>query len=196
MVGPRVIERADAAHRCPPEAVAGARPAKFASPFIAIGVGVAAGAMVEHRIDQHLPGNHRAASVAGHQRQRGGKATAGALAHDHDALDIDAERLGMGDEPREPGIAILDGPGKWGLGRQSIVHRRDQCVVTVGHDARCKVAHLRVADDEAPAVDMIDGWAARRCSGRAADPERDCGRSLGPGNMDNLGRRLRRDQTK
>ena len=72
----------------------------------------AAGAPVEHRIDQHLPRQRGPAAVAGHQREGGGEPAAGAFAHHHDPRRIDAEAGGVLGQPQQRGVVVLLRAGK------------------------------------------------------------------------------------
>ncbi len=73
-----------------------------------IGHGVA---VVEHRIDQYLPSQGRAAPVAGQQSERRGQTAAAAVAHDRDPARVDAQLGGVRAEPAQPRIAGF----RWGV---------------------------------------------------------------------------------
>ena len=66
------------------------------------------GAVVQHRIDEDLPGDGRAGVVAGHDRHGGGQAAAGALAHHCDPRPVDAELFGVLVHPPQSGVGILN----------------------------------------------------------------------------------------
>src|SRR5690606_39079416 len=96
----------------PSEAVLLPRPYELASVAVIVAVVRPAGAPVEHRIDQDLAGKLRTAAIAGHLRESGGEAPAGAAAHDDDMPRIDTERLCILGQPQQRGIVILLGPRK------------------------------------------------------------------------------------
>jgi hypothetical protein len=92
------------------------------------GGGDGAGAIVEHRVDQHLQDQRHLAAVARGDREQGGMTAAGALAHHRDPAAIDAEFVGMVMDPFEPGIIIVDRTREAGFGRQPIVDGDDHAV--------------------------------------------------------------------
>ena len=65
-------------------------------------------AIVEHRIDQHLPGQRRPGAIPGGQRDPSRQATAGTGAGDDQARRIEAEFVGVGGRPDQAGVAVLD----------------------------------------------------------------------------------------
>ena len=92
-------------------------------PTIGRGIGLGDGAVVQHREHQVLEGHGMLAAMLGEQHQRRGEAAAGALAGHHDAAGIDAERVGLGVQPGEAGVAVLHRSRMRRLRRQAIVHR-------------------------------------------------------------------------
>jgi hypothetical protein len=64
------------------------------------------GAVIEHRVDQDLPG-HGQASVAGQQRCPGGEPSTAAVAHQRDAARVDGEFARVRGWPGQAMIAVF-----------------------------------------------------------------------------------------
>ena len=64
-----------------------------------------------------------ASVVVGALHQGRGQPAAGALATDHDAGRVDAELLGVGDEPVQRGVAVVQGGGERVLRREPVLGR-------------------------------------------------------------------------
>ena len=97
-------------------------------------------AVVEHRAHQQLPGERRAAPVAGHQRQGSRETAAGAAADEHDPVRVDAQLVRVLRRPDQPGVAVLDRAGVRRLRRQPVLDRHQR-----GTDLLGEVEHGRRA---------------------------------------------------
>jgi hypothetical protein len=64
--------------------------------------------VVEHRHEQDLAGDLRAAALAGEDRQSRGHAAARAVTHHADPVGVDAEFRGMCVQPAQGGVGVLE----------------------------------------------------------------------------------------
>ncbi len=122
-------------------------------------------AVVEHRIDQHLLGDRRAAAVTCHQAHAGRQTAARAVAHHRYPGGIGAERGCVLGEPAQCGVAVLDGRGVRMLGRDSVVddeHRHAGVRDVVAHRDVVHRTDVLEAEDHASAVQIQNGAARGR----------------------------------
>src|SRR5215469_9471032 len=80
-----------------------------------------AGAVIEHRVDQHLSRELKLSSITRGDREHGGVTTAGAATHDSDSFGIDAELSSRVPQPSQGGIVILERTGKCSLGSKPVI---------------------------------------------------------------------------
>jgi len=71
-----------------------------------------AGAVVEHRHEEALSRDLRAAALAGEDRQRRRHAAAGAVAHHGDPVAVDAQLGGVVVQPAQRGVSVLERCGE------------------------------------------------------------------------------------
>ncbi|GGT35908.1 hypothetical protein GCM10010243_10760 [Streptomyces matensis] len=112
--------------------------------------------MVEHGTDQQLCRDRGRAEVARQQAQSGGEPPARADARDHDAAGVDAQLLAVRGHPGQSSVAVLDGGGAGGLGREPVLHGDDdhaEPLQPLQRDVRLPEA---VAHDHPAAVDPVD----------------------------------------
>ena len=69
------------------------------------------GAVVEHRVDEDLLGQRRRDGGRGRGWHGGGDAAAAAVAHDGDPGRVHAQFRGVGGQPGQAGVGVLDGSG-------------------------------------------------------------------------------------
>ena len=90
-------------------------------PHEALGaVAVGAGAVVEHRVDQHLERELDVVAIVGPLSHRGREMSTGTGPADRDAVRVDPRLVG---QPQQRRIAVLDRDRIGVLGRQPVFHR-------------------------------------------------------------------------
>jgi len=96
------------------------------------------------------------ARVAAHQGDDGGEVSAGGRTADGDRLAGDAVPLGIGDEPTERGVAVVDPGGKAVFGGQAVFDGCDQArgVQSAAREQAVQLARERGAEDEPAAVEV------------------------------------------
>jgi hypothetical protein len=92
-------------------------------------------------------------TIPGEQGHRGGQVATGAVSHDHDAVEVDAEVVGVGGGPGGRGVTIL-GRGRVGVLRgAAVVDRHDHASRTVADGAADAVVRIEVAQHPTTAVE-------------------------------------------
>lgn len=112
---------------------------------------------VEHRHDEDLAGQRRAAAVARHQRADGGQVGAGLDAGHQQALAAPAQLGLVFFRPQQHGVRVLDCGRERPLGGQRVIGRQDQLRRLAGRQvAQEFVGLVQVAVDKAAAVEEHD----------------------------------------
>ena len=104
------------------------------------------------RIDQHLARDRGAVAVARRYRDHRGEVAAGAVAADHQPRRVDAELLCIVRDPFGRGDGVIDGGGKFVLGREPIIDRDHDQLAFVGQFPAHHVVGIEIADHPAAAV--------------------------------------------
>ena len=104
------------------------------------------------RIDQHLARDRRAVAVARCDRDHRGEIAAGAVAADHQPRGVDAELFGVVGDPFRRRDGVVDGGGKFVLGREPVIDRDHDQLAFVGQLAAHHVVGIEIADHPAAAV--------------------------------------------
>ncbi len=104
------------------------------------------------RIDQHLACDRRAVAVARRDRHHGGEVAAGAVAADRQPGRVDAELLRMVGDPFGRRDGVIDGGGKFVLGREPVIDGNDDELAFVGQFPAHHVVGIEIADHPAAAV--------------------------------------------
>ena len=118
------------------------------------------------RIDQHLSGDRGAVAVARRYRDHRGEIAAGAVAADHQPRRVDAELFGIAGDPFRRRDGVVDGGGKFVLGRQAIIDRDHDQLAFIGELAAHHVVGIEIADH--PAAAVKEHQARREAVGLAA----------------------------
>ena len=120
---------------------------------------------VEHRHLEHLEPQRQTAPVAVDQGQRGRDVAARRRARHADAFGIDTQLGGVGEEPLQRGMGLLDLGGVAVLGRQGVVDRDHRDAGICGTTPACGIRRgiVDAADAEGPAE---EGEAGRHGSVR------------------------------
>ena len=105
---------------------------------------------------QQLEAHRRAAAVAGKQGGRGRQPTPGAGPGQRHPLRVDAQRVRLGVQVRQRGVAVVQAGRVGVLGRQAVVDRHHDGAGVDGHHGRAGVLGLDAADHEAATVDHHD----------------------------------------
>ena len=115
-------------------------------------------AVIQHRVREYLTGECDLAAVASEQGEGCGEPASGALADHGDAVWVD---VGLRGEPLQCCVAVVE-RGRVGVfGRHAVVDARGDRSEFVGQAPAERVALGGRADDEAAAVQVEDGRAAR-----------------------------------
>src|ERR1700683_211830 len=125
----------------------------------------AAGAVVEHWVDEHLEEDGNFFAVASGDGQHGGMSAAGTFSADGDALGINAERIGVVIEPAERGVIVLQRTRKVRFGREPVVNGNDQAAAVLGHileNGWVGPHEAGFADDVAATMNVQEGRAIFR----------------------------------
>ena len=112
------------------------------------------GAVVQHRIGQHLMGNRNRAAVARHDAQRRGKPAARAFAAHDDAVAVDAKRIGLRIKPCQHGITIVNRGRIRRFRRQPVIDRNHRALIRLHRAYRRRIPRFRRAGDEAAAMNV------------------------------------------
>jgi hypothetical protein len=101
------------------------------------------------------------ASVPGQENGPGAEPTPGTCTHDHDALSIEAQLLGLCSKPDKAGITVLyrNRVGKFRC--QAILDSSADSVEVLNQIDQRLNAGPPIAADHAPAMDVIDARAIR-----------------------------------
>jgi hypothetical protein len=117
----------------------------------------AAGAVVQHRIDQQLEDQRHFPAISLGKGEHGRMAATRALAHQRDPCSIDAERFGIAIQPAQRGVILLDRGRVPRLGREYIFDGDDRAIERNRH--RLQAGHLLLgrSQDEAAAMGVQYG---------------------------------------
>ena len=93
-------------------------------------------------------------AIACHEGGRSGQTAARALTIDRDPTRVDAERIGLGKQPFQRGIAIFYRSGERRLGSQPILDGDHYHAQTLGKTPTRTIHHVGTAADETTARDV------------------------------------------
>ena len=96
--------------------------------------------------------DHRTGPVPGHQAHHRGQVGAGGLAADADAAGIDAQLVGVVDQPEQGGVAVLGWRGVGVLRGEAVVDRGHRAVGARGDHPTARIALVERADAPAAPV--------------------------------------------
>ena len=125
------------------------------------------GAVVEHRIGQHLQRRGDLTAITGQETQRCRQPPAGTRATDRDPVGIHARQPG---QPGQHPVAVLQRNRVGVLGRKSIAHRGDSDAESLHVPPAQRIVMFRTAEQVTAAVDPQQRRGGRRRGGGPVQP--------------------------